>query len=322
MSTTYGRRILKSLEAIRTMIKDTQVQHHVEDADGLRAYLGRVDMAIFYDASAQPRPHEIEPLLACPSMITVMSAPTVVISCKDTAGSHLSHLETVPPVPRSNIEHRSPHYRRKKWLEPVEVSRCIVLAGHNARESVIKLGHTLSKSHLGQKKIITLITYPVDQILLKTGENYAERPFNVNGNVYWVGMGSHRYLCFRQSGTKCVCCGLQGTIMALQRFVQDPPHKAHFNLYGPNESGHMIMLTKDHITPKSKSGKNRPENYQTLCYTCNKTKGAKKITIEQLKEVRRCNTEAKKPKVRKKKPRQLKRAAMMINRCATFVTQT
>jgi 5-methylcytosine-specific restriction endonuclease McrA len=47
----------------------------------------------------------------------------------------------------------------------------------------------------------------------------------------------------------------------------------HFNLYGYNERGEEIMLTKDHIIPKSKEGKNDIDNYQTMCCKCNWKKG-------------------------------------------------
>ena len=32
-------------------------------------------------------------------------------------------------------------------------------------------------------------------------------------------------------------------------------------------------MTKDHILPKSKGGKDEIDNYQTMCIRCNKAKG-------------------------------------------------
>ena len=36
-----------------------------------------------------------------------------------------------------------------------------------------------------------------------------------------------------------------------------------------------LLLEVDHILPVSKGGLSEPENLQTLCWRCNRTKGAK-----------------------------------------------
>jgi 5-methylcytosine-specific restriction endonuclease McrA len=99
-----------------------------------------------------------------------------------------------------------------------------------------------------------------------------------------VKMGSHRYQLFKNKGTTCVKCGLKGEFFALEK--QEQKHtvkgkelpdsdKYHFNLYGYDENGNEVMLTKDHILPRSKGGENELRNYQTLCYNCNWEKADK-----------------------------------------------
>lgn len=87
-----------------------------------------------------------------------------------------------------------------------------------------------------------------------------------------VPMGSHRYQLFVEKGCQCVACGLKGKYFALERHLSGSPYKYHFNLYGRDVAGKEIMLTKDHIVPRSKGGKNRLDNYQVLCSPCNTNK--------------------------------------------------
>jgi len=86
-----------------------------------------------------------------------------------------------------------------------------------------------------------------------------------------VTMESHRYQLFAEKGIVCKKCGLKGTYFALERH-KDVDNKYHFNLYGITKYGEEVMLTKDHIVPRSKGGKNNLDNYQTLCVKCNSKK--------------------------------------------------
>lgn len=95
-----------------------------------------------------------------------------------------------------------------------------------------------------------------------------------DGKNQLVKMTSLRYQTFQKS-LKCVVCGIQGTVMRLEvpYFSQCPPH---FNLYavvddrwGPQ----YVLMTKDHIVPKSKGGPEHISNMQTMCTNCNQAKG-------------------------------------------------
>lgn len=87
-----------------------------------------------------------------------------------------------------------------------------------------------------------------------------------------IKMTSDRYLTFKYTGHTCVQCGLVGTYFAKERHKIRNNDFYHFNLYGINSFGEEIMLTKDHIKPKSLGGQNILMNYQTLCIVCNQIK--------------------------------------------------
>jgi len=86
--------------------------------------------------------------------------------------------------------------------------------------------------------------------------------------TYKVNLSSGRLKTFKRS-IKCVECGKIGNVMSLDRFRKKSKiPSAHFNLYY-KEDDKYILMTKDHIIPKSKGGKNHISNYQTMCESCN-----------------------------------------------------
>jgi len=87
-----------------------------------------------------------------------------------------------------------------------------------------------------------------------------------------VKMKSLRYQVFKQN-LSCVSCGIMGTFFALERTLGC--HRYHFNLYGIDQHGRQVLMTKDHIISKSRGGSDSLTNLQTMCTVCNKLKGNK-----------------------------------------------
>jgi 5-methylcytosine-specific restriction endonuclease McrA len=108
-----------------------------------------------------------------------------------------------------------------------------------------------------------------------------------------VYLDSARYQMFASKGTICVACGLKGAFFALeQHYSGNNPERWHFNLYGKDVDGNEVLLTKDHIKPKSRKGKNHLDNYQPMCYPCNQAKGngsnrQKKPTMRMIRRITR-----------------------------------
>ena len=86
-----------------------------------------------------------------------------------------------------------------------------------------------------------------------------------------VRMTSLRYRVFEKS-TKCAHCGIEGTFFALERHARGNSGRYHFNLYGYDELGNEVMLTKDHVLAKANGGTDALKNLQTLCRACNEKK--------------------------------------------------
>ncbi|MNR16109.1 HNH endonuclease [compost metagenome] len=97
-----------------------------------------------------------------------------------------------------------------------------------------------------------------------------------------IPMSSHRYWTFKEKGCKCVECGIEGVYFAKERSGGVVSY--HFNLYAVDENGQEVLMTKDHIQPKSKGGRNHIENYQTMCTRCNWVKGH--FTGSKLEEIK------------------------------------
>lgn len=151
----------------------------------------------------------------------------------------------------------------------------------------------------GRGRYIRVATVPIEEVLpyvftrdvrhllKEEGYNYKSKEWieasrrgyraRIGGEevIIQVPMGSHRYQLYAMKGTKCTGCGLTGTYFALERGKSDNPNRFHFNLYARDRTGREVMITKDHIVPRSKGGKNRLSNYQPMCYRCNQKKADK-----------------------------------------------
>lgn len=104
-----------------------------------------------------------------------------------------------------------------------------------------------------------------------------------DGRAWNVKMWSARYFTFRES-LSCVVCGLTGTIMSLER-SKGSDGQPHFNLYAVSDGG-WVLMTKDHIEPKSKGGDDSAKNFQTMCAVCNGIKAHHRLDLTQMKRLR------------------------------------
>lgn len=116
--------------------------------------------------------------------------------------------------------------------------------------------------------------YEIDEVFNLIGKEYltnnddrnkAKTDMVVDG--FNVRPKSLRYMTFYQKGVKCVCCGKEGTHFKL--CGDEDSNRRHFNLYA--EDG--TLMTKDHIIPVSRGGRDVVDNMQTMCTDCNLKKG-------------------------------------------------
>jgi 5-methylcytosine-specific restriction endonuclease McrA/urease beta subunit len=138
-----------------------------------------------------------------------------------------------------------------------------------------RLAKKEKKRKNAESKYIKDSSYSVAEIhnKIKQASENKEKYMDFNGKKAKTSSG--RYQNFIENGVKCVECGLVGTHYWLESNTigVDGQRSWHLNLYGVNKQGHEIMLTKDHIHPKSKGGKNHISNYQPMCSPCNQAKG-------------------------------------------------
>ena len=79
---------------------------------------------------------------------------------------------------------------------------------------------------------------------------------------------SNRLMTFQHS-IMCVECGAIGQIFKLQR--HHDRERPHLNLFAII-NGDDVLMTADHIIPKSRGGPDEVFNLQTMCHICNERK--------------------------------------------------
>lgn len=122
------------------------------------------------------------------------------------------------------------------------------------------------------------VKYPVKFILRHVGD------WVLVFRGHTVKMNSMRYQNFKKNGVICAKCGIKGEYFRLEQhaFHADTSNNSfHFNLYAVNSAGNEVLMTKDHIVPKSHGGSNDLSNFQPMCSNCNTKKG-NSILISQL----------------------------------------
>ncbi len=144
-------------------------------------------------------------------------------------------------------------------------------------EKSYKLGEvkTLLKD-FNPTKLLRKETYSIEKVHDKVKDVLFEkdkRLAKVDFDGDLIKGNSQRYQIFFTKGCKCVVCGIEGKYFAKEKHIQDKSY--HLNLYAVDDNGDEILMTKDHILPRSKGGINDISNYQTMCKLCNEAKGNK-----------------------------------------------
>ena len=134
---------------------------------------------------------------------------------------------------------------------------------------ITKVDIRLTESSLERKSTHSIeeVREVVKDVLFYKDKRYAK--VELDGDI--IKGNSQRYQTFFTKGTKCVCCGIEGRYFAKEKVSCDKSY--HLNLYAIDENGKEVLMTKDHILPKSKGGQDHVDNYQPMCVRCNKAKG-------------------------------------------------
>ena len=162
---------------------------------------------------------------------------------------------------------------RKEYLKQTSVMKKKIKAeSHVSR---------VTESAANIKKLYSRYSiFPIDEILPKlvgVSRNKSKSKMIEYKDIK-INASSRRYKCFKKS-TNCCSCGLVGRFFAAEKRMENPPEHYLFNLYGIDENGREIIMTCDHIVPKSKGGSSKYDNVQTLCWKCNALK-ANKIEVK------------------------------------------
>lgn len=124
--------------------------------------------------------------------------------------------------------------------------------------------------------------YGVKEVLALVIEKGGE-PVRIELDGNTVCVNSDKLVTFKLKGVACVDCELKGEFFVKEKHITKRGGEYfHLNLYAVDESGKEVLMTKDHILPKSSGGHDDISNYQPMCAACNKKK-ADKIN-EKLKE--------------------------------------
>lgn len=134
-----------------------------------------------------------------------------------------------------------------------------------------------------RKRLVHLGEFDPNEVIPYITNEESRRQYIVNGQSYFVRMNSDRYFVFKNS-LSCAACGITGTKMILD--INQGDNNPHFNLYAV-ENDDLVLMTKDHIIPKSKGGLNDLSNYATMCSICNNLKSNYQLTYDQVADLRK-----------------------------------
>lgn len=124
-----------------------------------------------------------------------------------------------------------------------------------------------------QKNMIRKSVYSIEEILPLIADTPRPRFKTVILDGDEINVFSARLRMFKNKGITCVRCGITGEYFAKEKHDNHSEEKFHLNLYAIDENGVEVLMTQDHITPKSLGGGNIQSNLQPMCAPCNQRKG-------------------------------------------------
>lgn len=127
-------------------------------------------------------------------------------------------------------------------------------------------------------EVLALIIYSPKEL---SARSHPEALIEVAGDL--INMTSLKLQTFKSSGIRCHICACKGAYFAKEKYADEPYF--HLNLYALKD-GREVLLTKDHRVPLAKGGRDKLNNFQTLCIECNRKKADKtphKVKKSQLK---------------------------------------
>jgi 5-methylcytosine-specific restriction endonuclease McrA len=105
--------------------------------------------------------------------------------------------------------------------------------------------------------------FTVEELLPHIGR---DKP-KIEHNEYTVRTDTRTLQCFAEHGIECQLCGLKGEFFVMEKNLRT--QQTYLHLYGVDTDDEIIMMTKDHIVPKSRLGSNDISNLRTMCERCN-----------------------------------------------------
>ena len=123
-----------------------------------------------------------------------------------------------------------------------------------------------------EQKLVRVATYN-DVIGVLSKVCNCRKKFYKLENKYKIKVDNNKYKVFLLKGLECVCCCLKGSFLAVEKYKGTKGEIYHLNLYAIDDEGNEVLMTQDHIIPKSMTGSNHIDNLQTMCINCNGLKG-------------------------------------------------
>ena len=110
--------------------------------------------------------------------------------------------------------------------------------------------------------------YSVSRILYRAevADGKGKDSFIVSGNRIRISMTLRTFMRY---GVKCAGCGTKARYFTIFRNEKG----SFLQLFAYDGEGKEVLMTKDHIVPRSKGGADDLKNYQPMCAICNTKKG-------------------------------------------------